>query len=64
MLEQLETRLREEEEIPFRRLFRPGASRFEIIVVFIVLLELIRARKVGIRTEGEAEPVLTRLPAG
>jgi segregation and condensation protein A len=64
MLAQLETRLREERELPFRGLFRRGASRFEIIVVFIALLELIRSRKVGIRTDRDAEPVLTHLGEG
>lgn len=58
-------RLREVRRAPFSRLFEPGASRADLIVTFLALLELIRLQVIGAAQDvrfGEIEIVLLEEP--
>ncbi|HEU5179591.1 MAG TPA: segregation/condensation protein A [Candidatus Polarisedimenticolia bacterium] len=58
-------RLREMRRAPFSSLFEPGASRADLIVTFLALLELIRLQVIGAAQDvrfGEIEIVLLEEP--
>ncbi len=58
-------RLREVRRAPFSSLFEPGASRADLIVTFLALLELIRLQVIGAAQDvrfGEIEIVLLEEP--